>query len=191
MIMVIMMDFHDNDDVDDDVEDESKKRKVSRILYWPSLNLPLIGQSLLSSFSSHCWWWWHSWFWWLWWWLSKLKVKIILKILRHIKALYGQCHWKPNLPKKQRHHLCEICYYRTRGGRLFSVLQIMEKKIDLVGFRLGWQMVWLVLGWFLGTLTFWNHKNQFPKMEVKIERKGEKLWKNPERGLLLDWQGLE
>ena len=50
MIMLIMMDFHDNDDVDDDVEDESKKRKVSRILYWPSLNLPLIGQSLLSSF---------------------------------------------------------------------------------------------------------------------------------------------
>ena len=50
--------------------------------------------------------------------------------------------------------LCEICYYRTRGGRLFSVLQIMENKFDLVGFRLGWQMVWLVLGWFLGTLTF-------------------------------------
>ena len=48
-----------------------------------------------------------------------------------------------------------------------------------------------IRGHFLGPSLSEIIKKQFPKLEVKIERKGEKLWKNPERGLLLDWQGLE
>ena len=101
---------------------------------------------------------------------------------------------KTKFTKKQRHHFVwNLLLQNERGKAVFSITDNGEKntQFDLMGFRLGWQMVWLVLGWFLGTLTFWNHKNEFPKMEVKIERKGEKLWKNPERGLLLDWQGLE